>query len=81
MERKSVLTVEEDRVEITGVTKVISYNERELLVETGAKKLCILGEGLTCDKLDIENGVVVARGRTRLAKYVDNTGILKKLVK
>lgn len=50
-------------VEITDVTGVLSFDEEEIVLETGAGMLSVEGEGLRITVLSLDNGQVSAVGK------------------
>jgi sporulation protein YabP len=77
MERNSRLCV-------GGVQGVKSYNEKEITLILSEYILVISGEGLNIDKLDVDEGNIVAEGVILSLKYVktlEKGGFLKRLTK
>ena len=68
-ERKIVVT---DRkiIEITDVTGVLSFDEEEIVLETGAGKLSVDGEGLRITVLSLDSGRVSAVGKINGIVYL-----------
>ena len=69
---------------ITGVTQVISLEEKEVRVAIGDKSLCLTGVGFAAEKLSIEEGMLVLNGEVREVRYLarqDARGLLKRLFK
>lgn len=62
MERRS-------RLNISGVTEVQSFDEREILMDTTDGSLTIAGEGLSIGKLNVETGEVQVQGRVSALSY------------
>lgn len=58
-------------VEITEVTGVVSFDEEEIVLETGTGKLSVEGEGLRITVLSLENGVVSAVGKINAIAYLN----------
>ena len=65
-----------ERLSITGVKDVKSFDEKEILLFTQAGKLVIKGEQLHVKQLDLEKGEVDLEGKvdslTYLSKNTDN---------
>lgn len=57
-------------VEITDVTGVISFDEEEIVLETGNGKLSVEGEGLRITVLSLEKGTVSAVGKINGVAYL-----------
>ncbi len=69
-------------ISVTGVSKVISSNDKAILLDTVNGKLHIDGEGLQIDKLNVEEGAFTAIGTINGAKYMGKSeGFLKRLFK
>ena len=51
------------RAEITEVTGVLSFDEEEIVLETGTGRISVEGEGLRITVLSLETGVVSAVGK------------------
>ena len=69
---------------ITGVTQVISLEEKEVRVAIGDKTLSLTGVGFAADKLSIEEGLLVLNGEVREVRYLarqEAKGLLKRLFK
>ena len=58
-------------VEITEVTGVVSFDEEEIVLETGTGKLSVEGEGLRITVLSLETGVVSAVGKINAVAYLN----------
>ena len=54
---------------ITGVTDVISFDEKEICLKTCAGKVTIWGSGMTLTRLDLELGEVDVSGTVDGAEY------------
>lgn len=50
-------------VEITDVSGVLSFDEEEIVLETGTGRVSVEGEGLRITVLSLETGVVSAVGK------------------
>ena len=62
-----------DRANITlsGVEKIVSFDDEEFLMETTMGNLRILGEGLELLKLDTNDGNVKIKGKINTLAYID----------
>lgn len=58
-------------VEITEVTGVVAFDEEEIILETGAGKMQIAGEGMRITVLSLETGVVSAVGKINGIAYLN----------
>lgn len=72
------------KANLTGVTAVESFNEREVKIRIGETLLTVGGESLNVSKFNTENGTLTVDGKINEIKYSDNlkpAGILKKIFK
>lgn len=75
--KKSNLLLENrNKVNVSGVYEVVSFNDLKVTLNTVFKKLEILGNNLKISKLDLKNGEVIITGNINQLKYLD--GIEKK---
>lgn len=58
-----------ERVELTGVTEVISFDNKEILLETVEGALQFTGENLHVKRLTLERGEVIVEGRVNSLAY------------
>lgn len=76
-----------EKLHITGVIDVDSFNESAVIVGTQMGELVIKGEDLSISSLDIENGDVMIKGLVHSMVYESKTayksekGFLKSLFK
>ena len=80
---KIVLNNQDDLI-ITGVSKVISSTENQILVVLEGKTLQIDGSKLTTNKLDVESGILEATGTVLGMKFLGTKqkskyGIFKRI--
>lgn len=67
---------------LTGVDKVINICPSEIIIELAGKKLCILGEGMEVQRVDLENKVLIVNGLVNNIKFaVKKQGIMKRIFK
>ena len=59
----SVQVYAREKIGITCVLSVISFDEEQIVLDTEDGKLCIEGEGLNVTTLSLENGIVEAEGK------------------
>ena len=77
--RKHTLTlVDREKLSITGVTEVFSFDEELIELETGKGYLDIKGDGLHIIKMNIDDGEMVVEGMVDELIYHDNQGQGKK---
>ena len=60
-------------IEITEVTGVVAFDEEEIVLETGAGKMRVEGEGLRITVLSLETGVISAVGRIDGIAYLNES--------
>lgn len=58
-----------ERVSLTGVTDVESFNEREVSVVAEAGSLLISGEGLHISRLNLDEGQLIVEGLISAIEY------------
>jgi sporulation protein YabP len=58
-----------ERLSIAGVLDVSGFDEGTVLLETSLGELCIRGEELHIERIDLETGALVLRGRIRELSY------------
>lgn len=74
-----------ERVELTGVTEVISFDNKEILLETTEGMARFGGDGLHVKKLTLEKGEVILEGRIQEISYHESQkgktagGVLSRL--
>ena len=67
----SVSVVERKNILVTGVNKIVSFDDEEFLMETVMGNLRILGNGLELLKLDTGDGNVKIKGKINSFMYID----------
>jgi len=73
----NIIITERQNVQVSGVTKIDSFDNEEFLLETGAGPLGIKGKDLEIIKLDTYEGTIVIKGIIDAFSYFD-TGKSKK---
>ena len=53
-----------NKMSITGVTEVVSFDENAVELRTVCGELCVEGDGLRIGVLDTERGIVTLEGKT-----------------
>lgn len=66
-----------ERLDATGIHQVVSFDDREIVLETEFGVLVIKGEGMNITHLDLEAGELVVQGLLTTLEYVEDRG--KKL--
>ena len=68
--RPNSLTLEgRKHLTVSGVEEVVSFDEREITMRTGAGDLIVRGEGMTISKLNVEGGDVHVHGEIAELHY------------
>ena len=75
-----------NRISLTGVKKLISFNPEEFLIETTLGVILLKGQDLEIIKLDTTDGILSIRGRINNLNYMDSnknkeTSIIARLFK
>ena len=60
-----------EKISISGVLDVESFDENEILLETSCGSMAVVGEDMRVDKLSIETGDIVIEGRIVCIEYND----------
>lgn len=84
MSDKHSLKLYDDRLEIGGVTKVISYDDKEVILSLGDKDIILDGENLSLLDLSLDDKTSVVIGVIHSIRYKKATpklGFLKRLTK
>ena len=72
-----------EKLSISGVVDVQSFDEEQVLLETGKGMLIVRGQGLHVEKLQLDAGETVVRGEISLLEYDDSVpprgGVLRRL--
>ena len=78
----SILLEEREKLRVTGVSDVQSFDEEQVLLETGKGMLIVRGQGLHVEKLQLDAGETVVRGESSLLEYDDSVpprgGVLRR---
>lgn len=74
------------RVEMTGIEAVVSFNEENVLLNTVMGALNIKGKNMKVNKLNVENGDMCIEGEVVSIQYLNKEvknkeGIIKRLFK
>ena len=79
----SILLEEREKLRVTGVSDVQSFDEEQVLLETGKGMLIVRGQGLHVEKLQLDAGETVVRGEISLLEYDDSVpprgGVLRMM--
>lgn len=67
---------------LSGVERVINVCPTEIIVILTGKKLCVLGEKMEIQRLDLENKILIVDGLVNNIKFVaPKQGLLKRVFK
>jgi len=71
--RPHKVTIEgRDRITVTSVEDVDSFNEHEVIFLTGLGMMTVLGEDLHIAKLNLEEGILSVEGKIQALDYADH---------
>ncbi len=68
----SVIIDARNRIQVSGVEEVESFDENNVIIFTSAGMLTVSGEELHIDKLNIEDGELAVEGRIDALEYTDD---------
>jgi sporulation protein YabP len=74
----TLILTKRERVEITGVCEVESFDEQYVLLQTDSGELTLEGEGLHVGTLDISRGIVHVQGHITALLYSDAARAARK---
>lgn len=83
--KHKIVIEERENIVITGVSEVISFDEENVVCDTEMGALCIHGSELRIARLDLDAGVLEAKGNFDSAEYTElnifeqKGGLLKKI--
>ena len=70
--RAHTLTMEgRERARLSGVTAVSCFNEEEVVLETSAGEVALMGAGLHIEQLNLEEGQLDVTGEISAIEYSD----------
>ena len=84
---QEIKMVDRSNITLSGINKIVSFDDEEFLMETVVGNLRLLGEGLELLKLDTNDGNVKIKGHINSLTFLDgNTSknkesVLNKLFK
>lgn len=83
--KKHTVTVKyRESIALTAVKNVVSFDEKEIIVQLAEENVTIEGEKFNIEKLDIDNGELVVAGIVRELRYSkgkEKKSFLKKVFK
>lgn len=68
---QEVKMIDRANISISGVNKIVSFDDEEFLMETVVGNLRILGSGLELLKLDTNDGNVKIKGKINSFMYIE----------
>lgn len=68
---QEVKMIDRSSISLTGVNKIVSFDDEEFLMETTLGNLRLLGEALELLKLDTNDGNVKIKGKINSFTYID----------
>ena len=75
----SVILEGREKLTISGVTDVHSFDEEQVLLETVRGMLVVRGQGLHVERLQLEAGELIIQGEIGLLEYDDSVRFLKRI--
>ena len=76
-----ITIINRNSIEISGISKMLTSNDSLISMMIKNTKLNVLGKDLHIEKLDVENGLLQAKGTIDNVKYCGNDGFFKKVFK
>lgn len=79
-----------ERIRTTGVQQVVSFDEQEIVLETGIGNLILKGDGMHITHLDLTSGELIVEGLITSLEFSEERGkkikakgknILQRLIK
>ena len=81
----SLILENRESLALSGVNEIVSFDEKEVILNTQCGRLTVLGYNLKMSKLSVESGDVSVFGNIRSMVYsdltIDKDGFLKKIFK
>ena len=68
---QEIKMIDRASISLTGVNKIVSFDDEEFLMETTVGNIRLLGEGLELLKLDTNDGNVKIKGKINAFTYID----------
>ncbi len=75
---QEIKMVDRSSITLSGVEKIVSFDDEEFLMETTMGNLRLLGEGLELLKLDTNDGNVRIKGHINSLVFIDGTSVKTK---
>lgn len=80
-EKRGALALENDRLTVTSVSKVISSGDKSIVLMQNKETLTITGEGLSVTEINLDSGRLSATGRVkeiRFSETLTKAGLIKR---
>ena len=68
-EKRGALALENDRLTVTSVSKVISSGDKSIVLMQNKETLTITGEGLSVTEINLDSGRLSATGRVKEIRF------------
>ncbi|NLV16797.1 MAG: sporulation protein YabP [Syntrophomonadaceae bacterium] len=69
MQTHNLVLTNREFLEVSGVTYVSSFDDREVVLDTGQGSLHVIGEDLNISQLSLDQGNVVIQGKIMCMEY------------
>lgn len=82
--RTSVNIENRERISVTGVKRVDSFDESEVSAHLESAQVSVYGQGLHISRLDLDNGILIVDGFISGVEYSDSdikSGFLSRIFK
>lgn len=67
-----IKAIDRSIISLNGISKIVSFDDQEFLMESNMGMLLLKGEGLEIVKLDTHDGNVKIKGKLVSFAYIDN---------
>lgn len=67
-----IKVVDRNIISLSGISKIVSFDDQEFLMESNMGMILLKGEGLEIVKLDTHDGNVKIKGKLISYAYIDN---------
>lgn len=68
---QEIKLVDRSTISLSGINKIVSFDDEEFLMESSMGNIRLLGEGLELLKLDTNDGNVKIKGKINSLTYLD----------
>ena len=70
---QEIKMIDRSSITLSGINKIVSFDDEEFLMETTMGNLRLLGDGLELLKLDTNDGNVKIKGHINSLTFIDGT--------